>query len=184
MTDLQTRLEAQRVMDEEWPKNRVPISKPSWDQSNMELALQWSTRSPDAESKVGAWLTNANKEPISGGYNGFPRDIDDSLLPNKRGTPECPHDKHSWVIHAEKNAIANAARLGKSTLNSIMYLTRAPCGPCLMYMWQCGVIEVVYIPYISPMINNVEHQIWLAQFDILTKGKMVLRPYNLPDQGV
>ena len=181
MNDFEILIEAQRVMDEEWPKNRSPVSKPEWDETNMKLAVEWSQRSPDSQSKVGAWLTNYSQEPISGGYNGFPRSVDDSVLPNMRAEK---YGKHDWVIHAEKNAIANAARLGKSTLDSIMYLTRKPCGPCLMFMWQCGIREVVYVPIISPMINTPDYRIWMEQFRILTQGKLKLREYNLPNQGV
>jgi len=129
--------------------NRVAIERPDWLTQFILHAFHCSLRSHDAQTQCGAVLVDSNNTIVSDGYNGFVRDIDDTKLPNLR--PEHPEDygnpsldKYLFMIHAEHNAILNAARQGKSTLGSTAYVTGEPCCNCLQYMWQAGVYEVIY----------------------------------------
>jgi dCMP deaminase len=67
------------------------------------------------------------------GYNGFPRGLDDKLLPNTR--PE----KYPWMIHAERNALSNCVVRPD---NGIAYVTGQCCNDCVMALWQEGVTRV------------------------------------------
>ena len=136
-------------MNQEELINRVQRNRPDWVTQFILHAFHCSVRSHDAQTQCGAVLVAQDNTIISDGYNGFIRNIDDTILPNCR--PTCKEDygnpykdKYLWMIHAEHNAILNAARQGKSTLGSKAYVTGEPCCNCLQYMWQAGVEEVIY----------------------------------------
>ena len=97
----------------------------------------WSEKSHDAETQCGCVLVR-DKTPLSTGYNGFIRDIDDSVLPNCR-----PH-KYPFMLHAEWNTVLNCARQGKSTLGATAYITTKPCFLCFQSLYQAGINRIVY----------------------------------------
>lgn len=108
------------------------VVRPSVPESFMEVAFKVSKRSPDAQTKHGCVIT-LNDRILSTGYNGYPRDIDYSLLPNTR--PE----KHFWFLHSERNALAWCE---KRPLGGTAYVTGECCNDCLMALWQHGIIKV------------------------------------------
>lgn len=108
-------------------------NRPNWDQHYLHLAQETAKRSHDSQTQHGCILVNNDHEIITTGYNGFIRDIDDSILPNKRP------DKYPFMIHAEHNAVLNAARQGRSTLGATAYITGEPCTQCLQILWQAGI---------------------------------------------
>jgi dCMP deaminase len=108
-----------------------------WDRIFFEEAHLWSGNSHDLETQCGCVLVK-DKTCISTGYNGFIRDIDDSILPRIR--PE----KYPFMIHAEANAIYNSVRLGRSTMDSTAYITGLPCLQCLQMLYQCGIKEIKF----------------------------------------
>lgn len=116
---------------------RTKRDKIDWDLIFLREALLWSEKSHDAETQCGCVLVK-DQTPLSTGYNGFVRGIDDSVLPNIR-----PH-KYPFMIHAELNAVLNCARQGKSTLGATAYITTTPCFQCLQLLWQAGITHIVY----------------------------------------
>lgn len=155
---------------QKYKERRVDYHKEEWDQYNLSIAWKASTRSPDSQTKVGSYLTTEDHLPISTGYNGFPREARDYLLPNMR--PE----KYPWMIHSEINAILNAALQGKSTKNSILYCTHRPCFNCSLMLWQAGCKEIIFDKNSKTiMSDNEETDTNLALFDIVIKGKMTCR---------
>jgi len=109
----------------------------------------WSHRSHDEQTKCGCFIASQDHTPISFGYNGFIRNIDDSILPRYR--PE----KYPYMIHAEANAIYNAVRQGKSLMGSIAYISGKPCIVCLQSLYQSGINKIYYTDWSSPrMIEN------------------------------
>jgi dCMP deaminase len=120
------------------------IKKPTgWDNSFFLSAALWSIRSHDTQTKCGAVIVK-DKRIISTGYNGFVSGIDDSALPTVR--PE----KYSYMIHAEANAVYNAAKSGVTTLGSTCYVTAMPCLNCVQMLYQCGIKEVYFSDISSP----------------------------------
>lgn len=104
----------------------------------MGIAEAASVRSPDAETKVGAILIkNDTGGVVATGHNGFVRGAPDALLPCLR--PE----KYEYMVHAEENLIAHAAKTGTSTENCTLVITLSPCQKCLRLIWQAGVTEVI-----------------------------------------
>jgi dCMP deaminase len=106
-------------------------------------AVLWSRKSHDEQTQCGCVIVN-NKTCLSTGYNGFIRDIDDTLLPRTR--PE----KYPYMIHAEANAIYNCTRNGKPVTGSTVYVTAIPCGDCFQMLYQCGVSRVVFSDFSIP----------------------------------
>jgi dCMP deaminase len=147
-----------------------------WDAIFMQEATLWSCRSHDIQTQCGCVIVK-DKTVISTGYNGFVRDINDHTLPNTR--PE----KYPFMIHAESNAIYNAVRLGRSTLDSTIYITAPPCLDCLQMLYQCGVKNIIYSDISRPKmaINNDNYAKMLEMiadkisFRYLPKSKLSAR---------
>lgn len=97
-----------------------------------------ATRSKDPSTQVGAAIFDRSGRIISKGYNGFPEGIEETA---EMWTRE---NKGDWVIHAEVNAIANAARVGVSTLGARIFLTIPPCHECAKVVVAAGISELFY----------------------------------------
>lgn len=108
-----------------------------WELRFMKIADDVAQWSKDQSSKVGAVIIDGN-EIVTTGYNGLPRGCDDNV-PERHEKPE----KYNWFIHAEANAIINAARQGKSTLNKDMYVNWFPCDQCAGFIVNAG-IKTIY----------------------------------------
>ena len=112
-----------------------------WPVYFMKLAIQASTRSTCNRLHVGAIIVK-NKRVIATGYNGSPI-----------GQPHCYDDNHLYrdgysgcqrTIHAEMNAILQAARQGSSVEGSEIYVTTFPCFNCMKHIIQAGIKKVYY----------------------------------------
>ena len=103
----------------------------------MTLALVASLKSKDPSTQVGAVIIdNRTRKLVSSGYNGFPRFMDDSQIPQTR--PE----KYLYVVHAELNAILHAQR---ELTECSLYATVFPCSDCMKAAIQSGIKRVVYL---------------------------------------
>ena len=108
----------------------------NWDLRFMQLADYVAQWSKDRSAKVGAVIV-VDKNPVSMGYNGFPRGCDDDLEErHERPT------KYLWVLHAEENSIINAARNGQKTLGADMYVNWFPCSRCAGQIVNSGIKRV------------------------------------------
>ena len=116
----------------------------------MEIAEKFSTLSTCGRLKVGAVITKNNRI-ISTGYNGVPsglqhcceihKGIDFSIPENNE-----MHKKFSahYELHAEQNAIVEAAKNGIALNGSILYTTVEPCDYCRKLIAQSGIKNVFY----------------------------------------
>ena len=105
----------------------------------LEVAELVSTWSKDPSTKIGAVITDSNRRILSTGYNGFPRGFQDSEdRLNDRET------KYRYTIHAEMNAIFNAAFNGVPLEGTTIYIHGLPCcTECAKGMIQAGISRVV-----------------------------------------
>lgn len=105
----------------------------------MDVAKSVSKMSKDPSTKVGCIIVNASSgSVISTGYNGFPRKAEDNSRLHVREA------KYALTVHAEQNAITNAARHGIPLENSTLYVYGAPCcEACALLIVQVGVKTVV-----------------------------------------
>lgn len=109
-----------------------------WDQRFYDLAQTISTWSRDPSTKVGAVIVDSGRRIVSTGYNGLPMNILDTQerLNNRVW-------KLDVIIHAEVNAILNAAKNGSSTEGCTIYTTFSPCSSCSGAIIQAGISKVV-----------------------------------------
>lgn len=132
----------------------------SWPSYYIGLAHIVSQKSHDIQTQHGCVITDQKHRVISLGYNGFPRGIDDSVLPNTRP------DKYPWMIHAERNALANCVVRPD---NGIAYVTGQCCNDCIMALWQEGVTSVyMHDRHGSHLIDDEAKKIF-DQFISLTR---------------
>jgi dCMP deaminase len=113
--------------------------RPSWDEYFMGAALLISSRSACGRLHVGCVLVSAGDRRnriIAAGYNGF--------------LPGLPHDSrvrdgHELAtVHAEQNAVTDAARRGVSVEGATAYLTHFPCIHCAKILAASGIGEIVW----------------------------------------
>ena len=111
----------------------------NWDKRYLDLAEHVAGWSKDPTSKIGAVAVNPLGNVLSMGYNGFPRGIDDTEERlNIRET------KYALTVHAEMNAIYNAALNGVSLSGSTLYVYGLPvCADCAKGVLQSGIKRVV-----------------------------------------
>jgi dCMP deaminase len=110
--------------------------RPTWNDYFLGLTKVVSQRSHDVHTQHGCVITDQHHRILGVGYNGFPRGVDDHLLPTTR--PE----KYPWMIHAERNALSNCVvRPDKG----IAYVSGQCCNDCVMALWQEGVESIVMI---------------------------------------
>jgi dCMP deaminase len=115
---------------------------PDWDTFYMKLVYEIAKKSKDPSTKIGALIVGPDKEPISFGYNGFPRKVVDSVesYPERHQRPA----KYMYYEHGERNAIYSVARVGGASLKgTTMYTQGLPCADCGRAIIQAGISEVV-----------------------------------------
>lgn len=126
------------------------IARPSWDAYFTAMAVLISSRSACERLHVGCVLVSAGTHPnrvIAAGYNGF--------LP---GAPHCScvRDGHEQAtVHAEQNAIADAAKRGVSVMGATVYVTHFPCINCAKILASAGVGAIKYLHdyHNDPLVN-------------------------------
>lgn len=100
------------------------------------MARIWAENSYCERRKVGA-LVVKDKTIISDGYNGTPSGFENKCEDSNNVT-------HSYVLHAEANAITKLARSSNNSDGSTLYVTASPCIECAKLIIQAGIKKVVY----------------------------------------
>ena len=122
-------------------------NRPSWEDYFLQLADLVASRSTCLRRQVGAVLVR-DERIIATGYNGAPRGIQHSLeagcLREKMGIPSGERYELCRGVHAEQNAIINAAYYGVSTKGAVLYCTNQPCLICARMIINAGIIKVVH----------------------------------------
>ena len=109
-----------------------------WDRRFFTLAADVAQWSKDPSTRVGAVIANDLHQVLGLGFNGFPREMDDSPhLYADRPT------KYARVLHAEVNAILNAIA---SVRGETIYVTMYPCHECAKVIIQSGIERLVTAP--------------------------------------
>jgi dCMP deaminase len=110
----------------------------SWEETYFRSVYDYASRSNDPRTRIGAVLVDwESKDPISHGYNGFPRGFKDFEYRWQRPL------KYEYVLHAEENSIINAARKGASTLGAILLTNGIPCVGCAKRICNAGIKEII-----------------------------------------
>ncbi len=111
----------------------------SWDEYFMNIARRWPPAPPATASTSGAVLVR-DKTILSTGYNG-----------SIRGLPHCSEVGHMMedghcvaTVHAEANAIIQAAKNGVAIDGATIYTTASPCWPCFKLVANAGCRRIVF----------------------------------------
>ena len=136
----------------------------------LKLALEVAKEGTCPRAKVGAVLVHDSR-PISIGYNGSPRGTEHC---NKIGCWYLTKGKRKHclrAVHAELNAILNAAYVGISTNGTTLYCTHKPCVDCLKTLINSGVRNVFYLnDYDDELADKlVNHRVF--QLKVKLNGK-------------
>ena len=124
------------LVHDECPQDSV---RDSWDVYFMKIARQVASRGTCHRKHVGCVIVR-DRTILATGYNG-----------SVRGLPHCDEEGHMMenghctrTIHAESNAVAQAARNGISLLGSELYVTASPCWSCFKLTTNAGIKKIVY----------------------------------------
>jgi dCMP deaminase len=105
----------------------------------MATAVLMSTRSPCERLHVGCVIVSGGGRKnrlIAAGYNGF--------LPGTPHVSRMREEHEQATVHAEQNAIADAARRGSSVEGCVAYVTHFPCINCAKILAAAGIAEIRY----------------------------------------
>ena len=109
------------------------LKRPSWDEYFMEITDLVATRATCLRRKVGATIVK-DRRILATGYNGPPKGVPhcDELggcIREKLGIPSGERQELSRAVHAEQNAIIQAAKMGTNIDGATLYTTNYPCFP-------------------------------------------------------
>jgi len=148
------------------------MARSSWDQYFMDIAAQVATRATCDRKHVGAVIVR-DRTILSTGYNG-----------SIRGMPHCDEVGHMMenghcvaTVHAEANAILQAAKNGVRIDGATLYTTASPCWPCFKLIANSGCVRIVYGEfYRDPRIFEVAGQLKLELVSLESAGQGTSRP--------
>lgn len=121
-----------------------------WDQRFMQMAQTVSTWSSCFQENrhVGAVIVK-DKRILTTGYNGASSGVlscveKGECLRKKLNVASGTRQEICYAVHAEQNAIIQAAKLGVSVDGATMYVTHQPCVICAKMIINSGIIKVIY----------------------------------------
>ncbi len=120
--------------------------RPSWDQYFLQIASVVSQRSTCLRRKVGAVLV-LDKRILATGYNGAPSGLkhcsQTGCLRDSYNVPSGERHELCRGLHAEENALLQAARYGIRIEGATIYTTHVPCVLCTKMIINCAVRRIV-----------------------------------------
>jgi len=128
-------------------ESNVCDQRPDWDTYFMDIAHVVATRANCSRRQVAAVVV-ADRRIVSTGYNGTPRGVKNCF---EGGCARCAGTAPSGAsleecicVHAEQNAICQAAFYGIRLAGATIYVTLSPCLTCAKLIINAGIREVVY----------------------------------------
>ncbi len=154
----------------------------SWEAYFMSTAFLSSFRSKDSKTPNGSCVIDTDKRIIGIGYNGLTHGCDDNdpRFWNDEDDSDIEHSKHTYVVHAERNAIYNA--FGRNLKGSHIYATLFPCANCAQTIVQSGIKRVVYLnikPHHASENRAVRHMFEAAGIECVA-----FRELDIPDASM
>lgn len=144
----------------------APRPRASWDEYFMSIAQVVATRSTCPRKYVGAVIVK-NRTILSTGYNG-----------SIRGMPHCSDVGHMMedghcvaTVHAEANAIIQAAKNGVVIDAATVYVTASPCWNCFKQIANAGIVRICFGEfYRDNRIFDIARQIGIELVHIALPG--------------
>src|ERR1700686_558226 len=126
-----------------------------WNEYFMGIAHQAATRATCERKHVGAVIVR-DRTVLSTGYNG-----------SGRGLPHCEDGHCITTVHAEANAILQAAKNGVSIEGSELYTTASPCWNCFKLIANAGIKRIYYGEfYRDDRAREVAEQVGIELIDL------------------
>jgi len=123
------------------------MERPSNDEYFMEMAQLVSSRSTCLRRKVGAVIVK-DKRVLSTGYNGSPKGTKHceelGCIRVQMNVPSGTRHELCRGVHAEQNAVTQAAYFGVSVDGASIYTTTYPCSMCAKILINAGIREIIY----------------------------------------
>ena len=140
-------------------------ARASWDEYFMNIAKEVATRSTCDRKHVGAVVVR-DKSILATGYNG-----------SVRGLGHCDDEGHLMedghcvrTVHAEANAIVQAARNGMRIDGGSIYVTASPCWGCFRLIANAGIVRIVFGEfYRDPKIFEMSQALKIDLVDLTKK---------------
>jgi len=151
----------------------------AWDDYFMNVAILAALRSKDPSTQVGACIVNRDNVIVGVGYNGFPTNISDDLLPwNRDGVDNMGADitldtKYPYVCHAQMNAILNRTPGAEKAKDCRIFTTLFPCSECCKLIIQSKITKVIYC-----CDKHGEKESWLAGKRMLALAGVKVEPFD------
>lgn len=122
-------------------------ARPNWDEYFIEITKVISKRSTCLRRKVGAVIVK-DKRILASGYNGAPSGLKHcgqigGCLREQMHVPSGERHELCRGLHAEQNAIIQAAVHGVSIKDSVLYCTTHPCIICAKMIINSGIREII-----------------------------------------
>ena len=123
------------------------MPRPSWDDYFIGIAEQVAGRSTCLRRQTGAVLVK-DRRILATGYNGTPAGLrhceEVGCLREQRSIASGSHHELCRGIHAEQNAVIQAAKHGITIDGATAYTTHQPCVLCAKILINAGVVDIVY----------------------------------------
>ncbi|NMC75405.1 MAG: cytidine deaminase [Geobacteraceae bacterium] len=123
------------------------MKRPAWDEYFMEITRLVARRSTCLRRSVGALLVK-DKNILATGYNGAPTGVahclDVGCLRERMAVQSGERHELCRGLHAEQNAILQAAKHGTSINGATLYCTTMPCIICTKMLINAGILRIVY----------------------------------------
>jgi dCMP deaminase len=135
----------------------IDESRPSWETYFMEIAALVAKRSTCLRRAVGAIVVR-DRRILSTGYNGAPSNVShcrqSGCLREKLNVPSGERHELCRGIHAEQNAIIQAAYHGVSIKGADLFCTNLPCSICAKMIINAGIVRIVYLDGYADLLSS------------------------------
>lgn len=123
------------------------MDRPSWDEYFMEITRLVARRSTCLRRQVGAVLVK-DRNILATGYNGAPSGVAHCLevgcMRERLSIPSGERHELCRGLHAEQNAVIQAAKHGTNINGALLYCTTMPCIICSKMLINAGIRRIIY----------------------------------------
>jgi dCMP deaminase len=124
----------------------TPKNRPSWDEYFLKIAGEVANRSTCLRRQIGAVLV-MEKRILATGYNGVPSGLrhcsEVGCLREQQNVPSGERHELCRGLHAEMNALIQAAKYGTAIKGAVVYTTHHPCSLCAKMIINAGITQIV-----------------------------------------
>ncbi len=169
-------------------KLRNTHARPEWDEYFMDMVHVVKNRSTCIRRAVGAVIVK-DKQVLATGYNGQPRGAahaaEVGCLRERLGVPSGERHELCRGLHAEQNAIIQAAYHGVAIAGAEVYCTTKPCIICTKMLINAGIVRVYYEEfYDDPLADELAAECGLQMIQYVPKEVRGAAPVAKENNGV